>query len=338
MKTVSYTAPYQLELVDSPKPVPRKGEVLVEVAALGICGSDLLLWEGGFTRVIPPVVVGHEFSGIIADANEADALSVGDRVVVEPLLNCGECPPCLRGDYNVCQRLRLIGIDTDGAAARYVAVPSDRVHPIPDSLDLRDAALAEPSAVALHMAARSGAAPEDAVLVLGGGPIGALVACVLKAEGVQRIVISEPNSSRRRLLAGLGFETFNPMIDNLDSLIASLPRDGFDVSFELTGVPEVLTTAVQATRIQGTILLGGLPHVDPLLPSAIAVMKELTFHGARTYRSEDIEKAIRLLSEGMIPAKSLVTRVVPLERAIDDAFEALRSSRDEMKILITTQD
>ncbi len=336
MQTVTYAAPHELELVDRPKPAPGPGEVLVEVAALGICGSDLLLWEGGFARVAPPVVVGHEFSGTIADANGADALAVGDRVVVEPLLNCGECAPCLRGDYNVCQRLRLIGIDVDGAVARYVVVPARRVHPIPDSLDLNDAALAEPSAVALHMAGRSGVTVDDTVLVIGGGPIGALVACVVRAKGVRRVVVSEPNASRRGLLAGLGFETFDPTADDLDALLGTLPADGFDVSFELTGVPVALGTAVRATRIQGTILLGGIPHADPPFPGATAVLKELTLRGARTYRSENVDEAIRLLADGSIPARSLVTRVVPLEAAIDGAFEALKSSRDEMKILITT--
>jgi (R,R)-butanediol dehydrogenase/meso-butanediol dehydrogenase/diacetyl reductase len=255
--------------------------------------------------------------------------------VVEPLINCGECPPCLRGDYNVCQRLRLVGIDVDGAAARYVVVPARRVHLIPDSLDLNSAALAEPSAVALHMAGRSGVTRGDIVLVLGGGPIGALVACVVRAQGVDRIVISEPNASRRGLLSGLGFETFDPSADDLAVLLATLPGDGFDVTFELTGVAVALTTAVQATRIQGSILLGGIPHVDPPFPGATAVMKELTFRGARTYRSENVDEAIRLLADGSIPAKDLITRVVPLDRAIDDAFEALKSSRDEMKILIT---
>lgn len=335
MESVSYTAPHELRLVERPRPVPGEGEVLVAVAALGICGSDLLLWEGGFARVTPPVIVGHEFSGVIADPNGAPGLHAGDRIVVEPLLNCGECPPCRRGDYNVCQRLRLIGIDVDGAAAPYVVVPATSIHPIPDSLDLRDAALAEPLAVALHMTARSGIGAADEALVLGGGPIGALVACVLRIRGVRRIVISEPNPSRRALLSGLGFETFDPMSDDLDALLASLTGDGFDVTFELTGVPVALGTAAAATRIQGTVLLGGIPHTDPPFPGAMAVLKELTMVGARTYRSENVEEAIRLLAAGEVPVASLVTSVVPLEHAIDSAFEVLKTSRDEMKILIT---
>jgi 2-desacetyl-2-hydroxyethyl bacteriochlorophyllide A dehydrogenase len=338
MKAVRYTAPHELTLaeVDAPRPMP--GQVLIDVAALGICGSDLLLWEGGFSRVTPPVTVGHEFSGVIADANGAPGLADGDRVVVEPLLNCGECAPCRRGDYNVCARLRLVGIDVDGAAARQVVVPARAVHRIPDGLDLRDAALAEPLAVALHMTARSGITADDEAFVVGGGPIGALVACVLRVRGVRRIVVSEPNGARRNLLDSLGFETFDPITGEIDALIASAASDGFDVSFELTGVPVALGTAAQATRIQGTILLGGIPHSDPPFPGALAVLKELTLHGARTYRSENVEEAIRLLAEGAIPARALVTSAVPLEHAVDAAFEVLKSSRDEMKILVTIGD
>lgn len=338
MKSVRYTAPHQLTIADLPEPVAGPGEVLIAVAALGICGSDLLLWEGGFERVTPPVTVGHEFSGTIADANGAPGLSDGDRIVVEPLLNCGECAPCLRGDYNVCVRLRLIGIDADGAAARYVAVPARTVHRIADSLDLRHAALAEPLAVALHMTARSGITADDEAFVVGGGPIGALVACVLRVRGVRRIVVSEPNATRRALLDGLGFETFDPITGDLDALVATAGSDGFDVSFELTGVPVALGTAARATRIQGTILLGGIPHVDPPFPGAVAVLKELTLRGARTYRSENVEEAIDLLADGSIPAAALITSTVPLEYAIHSAFEVLKSSRDEMKILITVGD
>ena len=338
MKSVRYTAPHELTLADVPEPTPGPGEVLVEVAALGICGSDLLLWEGGFSRVTPPVTVGHEFSGTIADANGAPGLADGDRVVIEPLLNCGECAPCLRGDYNVCVRLRLIGIDVDGAAAHHVVAPARTVHRIPDGLDLRHAALAEPLAVALHMTARSTITADDEAFVVGGGPIGALVACVLRVRGVRRIVVSEPNAARRSLLDGLGFETFDPITGDLDALIATAQRDGFDVSFELTGVPVALGTAARATRIQGTILLGGIPHVDPPFPGAVAVLKELTLHGARTYRSDNVQEAIRLLAEGAIPAESLITSTVPLEHGIDSAFEVLKNSRDEMKILITVGD
>jgi (R,R)-butanediol dehydrogenase/meso-butanediol dehydrogenase/diacetyl reductase len=332
MKTITYRGPDDLAILDRPEPVVTPGHALVEVAALGICGSDLLLWDGGFDRVVPPVVVGHEFSGVVASAN-GGPVAEGTRVVVEPLLNCGECAPCRRGDYNVCTRLRLLGIDVDGGGARSVAVPFGRLHPIPDTLDLTLAALAEPTAVALHMWERSGAQPSDTVFIAGGGPIGALVASVARAKGVQKIVISEPNESRRALLDELGFETFDPMKSELSEIIDQLAKDGFDICFELTGVAAGLRSAIQAVRVQGTVLLGGIAHADLPFPSATVVLKEIVLWGARTYRSQNVVEAIELLDAGAVDRR-IVTRIVPLEHAITDAFEALRSARDEMKILI----
>lgn len=334
MQAVVYSAPGELGLEERPAPRPNADEVVVEVAALGICGSDLLIWSGGLARVRPPVTLGHEFSGVVSDANGCEGVAAGDRVAVEPLLNCGECAPCRSGNYNVCVRLGLIGIDVDGAAASYVVVPAHRLHKVPDGLPLREAALAEPSAVALHMVRRSGVTSADTALILGGGPIGALVACICRAEGVQHLVISEPNASRRELLDNLGFPTFNPETQQLQQLIDALPDDGFDVSFELTGVGPALTTAVEATRVHGTILLGGLPHAPLPLAIASAVMKELTLRGSRVYRSDDMRVALQLLADGHIPASRLITREVSIADAISGAFETLRDSRDDMKILI----
>ena len=334
MEAVVYVAPGELALAERPIPQPKEGEVLVEVAAVGICGSDLLIWGGGLARVRPPVVLGHEFSGVVADTNGCTGFADGERVVVEPLLNCGECDPCRSGNYNVCVRLGLIGIDVDGAAAPYVVVAADRLHRLPDQLSLRDAALAEPSAVALHMVRRSGVQATDTVLIVGGGPIGALVACICRAQGVQHLVVSEPNPSRRHLLDDLGFTTFDPGAQSTQELLDELTGDGFDVSFELTGVGPALTTAVELTRVHGTILLGGLPHAPVAVPIASAVMKELTLRGARVYRSDDMRDAVQLLADGAIPAARLITREVSIAEGIAGAFERLRDSRDDMKILI----
>src|SRR5690606_38916289 len=192
------------------EPVPGAGEVLVEVAHVGVCGSDLLIWEGGLSRVRPPVVLGHEFCGTVVDANGAPGVRAGDRVAVEPLLTCGRCHPCRNGAAHVCRALRLIGIDVDGAAARLVRVSADRLHRLPDGLPLRDAALTEPTSVAVHMVRRAGVSFGDTVAVLGGGPVGALVAIVARYAGAARVVVSEPNPARRAILAGLGMEVFDP--------------------------------------------------------------------------------------------------------------------------------
>lgn len=335
MKAIVYNAPGELVLADRPVPEPGPDEVLLEVAHLGICGSDLLLWKGGLTRVKPPVVLGHEFCGTVVDANGADGVKEGQAVAVEPLLSCGRCRACRSGNTHVCQTLKLIGIDVDGAAASHVVVPAGGLHPLPENLSLRDAAITEPASVAVHMVRRAGVGIGDRILVLGGGPIGGLVAFVCHAAGAVDVVVSEPNGFRRELLGSLGLTSVDPTAGLVDRLLDRVDGEGFDVVFEESGAASALQDAVDMCRIRGTILLGGLPSAALPLAVAPSVMKELTLIGARVYESRDMDEALRLLSTGRIPAAGLITREVGLEEAIAGAYEPLRSSRDEMKILIT---
>jgi 2-desacetyl-2-hydroxyethyl bacteriochlorophyllide A dehydrogenase len=335
MDAVVYTSPGHLELLEVPEPAPAPGEVLLEVAHLGICGSDLLIWEGGLPRVRPPVVLGHEFCGTVLDPNGVPGVAAGLRVAVEPLLNCGRCGPCGSGQYHACRHLRLIGIDVDGAAAPRVAVPAHRLHALPDSLPLRAAALTEPTAVAVHMARRAGVSFGDRVAVLGGGPVGALVALVCRAAGVEHLVVSEPNASRRARLAELGMATFDPTTEDVAAFVDGTDGEGFDVVFEVTGVPAALATSTEIVRVQGTVLLGGLPAKPLPLTVASAVLKEVTLRGSRVYSGRDMDEAIRLLDRGAVPGDRLVTREVALADAVEGAYERLRRSPDDMKILIT---
>ncbi|HEX6445581.1 MAG TPA: alcohol dehydrogenase catalytic domain-containing protein [Streptosporangiales bacterium] len=335
MKAVVYTAPGELRLTDVPVPRPAAGEVLVEVGHVGICGSDLLVWEGGLDRVRPPVVLGHEFCGTVVDANGCGGVRDGQRVAVEPLLNCGRCLACRAGHGHVCRTLRVIGVDVDGAAARYVTVPAARLHALPDGVPLRDAALTEPTSVAVHMVRRSGVGPGDRVLVLGGGPIGVLVALVARTNGVADLVVSEPNPRRRERLAGFGFDTFDPGAGGVETLLGRTDGEGFDVVFEVAGVAATLAAAPELARVRGTILLGGLPHRPVEAPFATAVMREQHLVGSRVYESRDMADAVELIASRRIPVAGLVTREVSLTDAIPDAYEVLRAGRDELKILVT---
>lgn len=335
MDAVVYTAPGHLEVRDCPEPTVQDGEVLVEVAHLGICGSDLLVWEGGLERVRPPVIVGHEFSGTVRDAHGHVGIEAGERVVIEPLISCEQCTPCVTGQYHACRSLRLVGIDVDGGAANLVAVPGHRLHRLPETLSLRDAALTEPTSVAVHMVRRAEVALGDRVAVIGGGPIGALVALVCRAVGVSRLVVSEPNSARRALIAGLGFDVFDPSSGDTTELLERTDGEGFDVVFEVTGIADALGASTELVRVQGLVLLGGLPHKALPFHLASAVLKEVTLRGSRVYSRRDMAEAIRLLDSGAVPAARLVTREVGITEAVKQAYEPLRRSPDDMKILIT---
>ncbi|MFI8595572.1 zinc-binding dehydrogenase [Microbacterium sp. NPDC078428] len=333
MRAIIYRGPGALEFGEREAPVARPGEVVVEVAYVGICGSDLLMWEGGFDRVRPPVTMGHEFSGRVVAIGEGVELPLGQRVAVMPLISCGRCAPCRAGRTHVCETLGLYGIDRDGGAAELVRVPAASVYAIPDSLGLREAALVEPTAVAHHMVRRAAIGAGSHVLVVGGGPIGALLALVGIAVEAASVRVSEPNPDRRSLLESLGISVIDPTGREISELVSDIP-DGPDVVVELTGLGIGLDTALRAAATGATVLLGGLAHAPLPVATSVAVFKELQLVGARVYEAEDFAQAVSLLAAGAVPGASLITRVVPLEDAVDNAYGRLRTSPTDMKILI----
>lgn len=308
------------------------GDVVIDVAYTGICGTDLLVWHGGLTRVVPPVVLGHEFVGRIADPGDS-GVPVGAPIAVEPLLSCGECWACRHEARHVCRTLRLIGVDVDGGAAAQVRVPAGSLHPLPHDADLRTFALAEPTAVAVHMVHRAGLEPGQYVVVLGGGPIGALVAFVAAHRGAGSVVVSEPNDARRALLTGQGVRTVRP--EELANLVTEeTGGEGADLTFDVTGHPSAIAVAPEITRVRGRVLVGGLFHEPPAVPLQLVTLREQTLVGARVYTSAHMDEAIGLLAEGAIPATSLITHEVPIAEAELGAYHMLDRDRSAMKVLL----
>src|SRR5450759_5363201 len=204
MKAAVWAATDEVAYVDVPVPEVPAGWALVKVAYNGICGTDLSIVHGKHPRAKSPLVMGHEISGWVERAG-ATGPAEGTLVTAEPLISCGKCKACRNGNSHVCRRLGLYGIDTDGGMAEYVALPPEVLHPVPDGVDPRTAALAEPLAVAVHAVDRSGMERGDVVAVYGAGPIGVLTALVARHEGARQVVITEPSPWRRDVAAGLGF-------------------------------------------------------------------------------------------------------------------------------------
>ena len=330
-QAVVYAGAGVLELAPRERVSAGAGEVVIDVHRVGICGTDLLVWAGGLERVQPPVVIGHEFCGRVA-APGAVGLAPGTPVTVRPTMSCGACDACRAGTPHVCRQLRLIGIDADGAATGSVAVPVENVTVLPPELSLDLAVLVEPVAVAVHMVDRAGVRPGDRVVVLGGGPGGALISRVCAAMGVA-VVVSEPNARRAALIAGEGITVLSPD-SGVDGLIAASGGAGYDVVFEVAGVPATTEIATRLARPRGTVLLGAIPGTAKPVDIAAAVMKEVTLVASRVYEDADFDAAVRILTQRPEAFEGLITRVVPLSRAVEDAFEVLRISRDEMKIVI----
>ena len=314
---------------------PGPGEAAIRVAFCGICGTDMHVYYGnmdarvGFNRVI-----GHEMSGTVeAVGAGVSGVFQGQKVVVRPLDHCGDCPACDAGHQHICHKLKFLGLDTDGAMQEIWTVPAHTLHVLPDDLRMDHAALIEPVAVACHDVRLSDLQEGEDVVVIGGGPIGILVAMVARDAG-GKVLVSEVNPNRLAIARKLGFDTVNPVESDLAAEVNGRTGDkGADVVFEVSGTqPGVdAMTAVAATRAR--IVMVAIHAVKPQIDLFQFFWRELKLIGARVYEPEDYEKAIAIIASGGVDADTVITDVSPLS-AIQAAFEALDSSPTAMKSLI----
>ena len=314
---------------------PSKGEVAVRIAFCGICGTDMHVYHGNMdARVGYNRVIGHEMSGIVAGIGEGvEGFEIGQKIVVRPLDHCGECPACVAGHTHICHRLKFLGLDTDGAMQEIWCVPAHTLHKLPDNLRLDHAALIEPVAVACHDVRLSNLQPGEDVVVIGGGPIGILVAMVARDAG-GNVTLSEVNPNRLEIAKKLGFETINPAETDLAGAIANKTSGkGADVVFEVSGTQKGVDamTAIAATRSR--IVMVAIHAQKPQIDLFQFFWRELQLIGARVYEAEDYDKAIAIITSGGVDADTIITDVSPLED-IQTAFEALDSSPTAMKSLI----
>jgi len=290
MQAGVYSGVENLKLQEWPKPELDAGEVLVKVRYAGICGTDMMIHAGMHPRVVPPRVLGHEIFGAVVETRAAadSKIKVGDRVAVFPLISCGRCAPCREGNAHVCEKLGLIGIDTDGGFAEYVKASPEQLIRVPPSVDDEQAALVEPLSVAVHVVRTSEFTAGDTALVTGAGPIGNLIAQVLRAVGARRVLVSEAKPFRRNLAERMGFAVVNPLETKPLEAIRSLTGESFaDHVFEATGAKAARTTG----RMPGSSGPGGPNSAcrrgSPTSRTAISAISsdECSLHGRRAGRS-----------------------------------------------------
>jgi 2-desacetyl-2-hydroxyethyl bacteriochlorophyllide A dehydrogenase len=337
MKALVYHGKDSLSLEEMEMPRIEEGEALIRVHFAGICGSDLNIWHGALSRIVPPVILGHEFCGEIVEMRGSPPpdLKVGDSVAVEPLLNCGLCLPCRLGHYHVCRRLRLIGVDVHGGFAPYVKAPFSRLYKLDPGLSMELAALCEPTAVAVHMVRRSRLQVGDFAMILGGGPIGLLVAQVARAAGAGRVVIAEINDFRLSLARELGFEVIDPKkTDPVKTVLDSTGGEGADVVFEEVGLPETAAQMIALTRVRGRILLGGIYKKPALVDLQNVAIKEIELVGSRVYNFRDFRTALSVLAQGKVNGRALISKTIRLEEIIDQGFRLIQEGGQVMKILV----
>lgn len=334
-KAAVYRGNRTFSLEQKEVPAPGPGEVQIEVAYCGICGTDLHIFLGhmdqrvGFERTI-----GHEMSGTVAAVGEGvRCIETGERIVVRPLDHCGECPACKAGHEHICHNLKFIGIDSEGAFQQFWNVPAHTLHKLPDGLDLSHAALIEPLAVACHDVDRAKVSEGEDVLVIGGGPIGLLVALVARQAG-GNVVISEISANRLAYAESLGFKTINPkFVDPVKTVNDLTGGKGADVVFEVSGTQPGVDLMTEAAATRGRIVMVAIHASKPQVDMFRFFWRELELFGARVYRPEDYDQAMKLLAEGVVDCETFITDIQPLE-AIQGAFEALTNNPSAIKSMI----
>ena len=334
MRKTSYIGAGRVEVGQQPVDAPASGEVQIAVAFTGLCGTDLHIIHGAMdARVTMPLVFGHEMSGIIAGLGDGvDGWSIGDRVTVMPLDWDGTCPACLDGNTHICQNLNFVGIDSPGSMQERWNVRAEWLVRLPDELSLDVAALAEPTAVAVHDVRRSELRAGDKAVVIGGGPIGVLIATVARRFGA-RVAVIELEPGRRSQIADLGFETIDPReTDQIAWVEEWTGGSGADVVFEVSGAAAAILGATSLAKVRGTIVVVAIHPQPREIDLQRVFWRELRILGARVYERADFDTAVELLSAGVIPADLLITRIVPLSET-QAAFNDLENGR-ALKILV----
>jgi 2-desacetyl-2-hydroxyethyl bacteriochlorophyllide A dehydrogenase len=296
-------------------PEPSAGEVLLRTRTAGICGTDLSIYQGKFDpqRCVPPLVLGHEMCGVIERLGPGvEGWIVGERVVVDPLIPCGRCYACQSGFPHVCTSLQLLGIDRDGAFAEYATAQAGRLHRLPERVTDIEGALVEPVAVAVHDVRRAQLAIGDTALVVGGGPIGLLIAMVARCAGSGLVAVSEINEQRRELADRLGFRTYSPAGERFRERFRERLREEFagtgpDIVFDATGSAAGYQSAVDCVRVRGRVVQVGIPKGPVEVDLRRLNFAELNIVGTRVYAPVDIEAAIGLLAGKRIATEGLVS-------------------------------
>jgi (R,R)-butanediol dehydrogenase/meso-butanediol dehydrogenase/diacetyl reductase len=349
MRALRYHAARDLRIedVDEP-PAPRRGEVVVQVATCGICGTDLHEYVAGpiVTPVEPhpltgaqnPQILGHEFAGDVVAVGEAvTTVAEGDRVAIMPLAYCGTCAYCRRGLQHLCATMGCVGLSHAwGGMGELATVAEYQVVRLPESVDHRQGALIEPTAVAAYGVERGGVAPGDTVLITGAGPIGALAALCAHAAGASSVYVSEPNPARRARADALGVATvLDPAAVDVPELLHEETGGlGVDVAIECSGHPNGFDAGIRSLRRRGTLAQTGLfvgeASVEPMLWS----LNDLTIVGTWCYWVYDFDRIAAQIGAGSLPVERVVTSSVGLDEA-PDAFARLASGgADEIKVLV----
>lgn len=319
-------------------PVPEVGDnqIKVKMKVIGVCGSDIHVNHGKHPYTSYPVVQGHEVSAFVEEVGDlVTNVKVGDRVTIQPQVVCGKCYPCTHGMYNDCEVLKVMGFQTTGMASEFFVVDAEKAIKLPEGMSYDHGAMIEPLAVAVHAVRRYGNVEGNSVLVLGGGPIGNLVAQTAKAMGATKVLLSELSEYRLKTAEKCGIKTVNPKEQDLkEAIIDSFGNDGADVIFECIGINATMKQAIEYARKGSDIVVVGVFADLGTINMGFVQDHELRIIGTAMYRVEDYIEAIRLVREDLVEFDSLITHRVPF-REYEKAYKIIDEQKDKaMKVLI----
>ena len=331
------TAPGKIEFRDIPMPEVKKGEILIKIMRIGICGSDIHVYHGKHPYTTYPVVQGHEVSGeIVQVGSEVSGFKEGNKVTVQPQVSCGKCYSCKHGKYHICDNLMVMGFQTTGMASEYFLVDAQKVLKLPDDMSFEHGAMVEPLAVAVHALRRAGNIKGKKILVLGAGPIGNLVAQAAKGMGSKAVMITDLSEHRLALAKKCGIDyCINTKEQNVgDEITKIFGPDKADLILECVGVNPTMEQAINFARKGTDIIVVGVFGEKATVDLGLLQDRELRLIGTLMYQEEDYKKAIELINNNEIYLDTLITNHFSFKDYLK-AYKYIEEMKDEsMKVMI----
>ena len=327
-----------LGIMDIPKPVPKKNELLIKIMATGICGTDLHIMEDGYPHSVP-VALGHEFTGVVEEAGEeTSGFEVGDQVIVNNIIGCGHCHYCKKGDFIHCPDKRNLGNKADGGFAEYVKVAEGKAVRLPDHVSFNEGCLSEPVACCMHSMDQMNIRYGDDVLVMGAGPMGMILAMLASHSNANHVVVCASSAAKLEKVKALGIETV--LMDRGDyskhekELLSRYPL-GFDCLFDATGAEELVYSTPRLMKMGGRILGYGYYRGErPTLrfPFSEFWDRELTYYSSLS-QVGDFGRAVGAIAAGKVNAKALISGEYDLDHYFD-GLDRVMHEKDVIKIII----
>lgn len=331
------------EMVQRAEPMPQlaDGEVLIEVGAVGICGSELSGFLGHNSLRVPPLIMGHECAGRVVEMTTGtfatgQPASIGRRVTFNPLIVCGTCDRCLAGRTNLCRRRQLVGAHRPGAFAQYVAVPARQCYSLPEHLSVVAGSLAEPLACSIRAVALAGIKPHQRLLILGAGPIGLCAIAAARYQGVEQIIVSDVAPQRLRIAQRWGArDAVNARQQDVVALVQERYPGGVDCVIDAVGATPVRKQAIQAVVPGGRVVLIGLHDEESVLPANYLIRQEIAVTGSFAYIETDFAEALDLLARGVVQPNADWLEERPLSDGPAAFAELVDGAARAAKIVLT---